>query len=131
MSPQVPNLFEIRRNATDITYSASGIDGKPRLHFDDGERQLDFAGDQLDTEECEIGLMVTAELSFAPDGDTRVLTVVLPHANLPEERADVRIKALVIFTTVRSTIGGPALVHGPLQSYSAKAFRGTARAVAF
>ena len=79
MIPRAPNLYELRRGATCITYSASGIDGKPRLHFEDGERQLDFVGDQLAAEESEIGRLVTVELSFVPDGETRILSVLLPE----------------------------------------------------
>ena len=129
--PVVPNLFELHRGSVSITYSASGIDGRPRLHYEDGDRQLDFTGDQLESEESEIGRLITVELSFVPDGETRVLSVLLPQVNLAEGRSDTRFKGLVIFTTVRSTIGGPRLVRGPLQTYAAKVFRGTARAVAF
>ena len=131
MSPRAPNLYELRRGATCITYSASGIDGKPRLHFEDGERRLDFVGDQLAAEESEIGRLVTVELSFVPDGQTRILSVLLPEVHLPEESADARVKALVIFTTVRSSIGGPAMVRGQVQDYIARHYRGTARAVNF
>ena len=127
----VPNLYEIHRGAISITYSASGIDGRPRLHFEDGNRQLDFTGDEVETYESEIGRLITVELAFIPDGETRVLSVLLPQVNLEESTSETRFKALVVFTKVRSTIGGPSMVRGPLQTYNAKAFRGTARAVAF
>jgi hypothetical protein len=131
MNAKQPNLFELHRGATAITYSASGIDGRPRLHFEDGERQLDFAGEDIGTLDSEIGKQVTVELSRLPDGETRVLTLLLPQVNLPEGRTDARFRGLVIFTTVRTSIGGPALVQGQVQSYSAKIYRGRARAVDF
>jgi hypothetical protein len=131
MNAKQANLFELHRGTISLTYSASGIDGRAHLHVEDGERTLDFSGDQIETSESEIGKLVTAELSFVPDGDTRVLTLLLPQVNLPEGRLDVRIKVPVVFTTVRSSIGGPALVQGQVQTYSAKQFRGTARAVDF
>lgn len=131
MNARKANLFELHRGTTAITYSASGIDGRARLHFEDGERQLDFVGDEIGTMDSLIGKQLTVELSHMPDGETRVLTVLLPQVNLAEGKTDARCKGLVVFTTVRSSIGGPNLVKGQVQSYSAKVFRGTARAVDF
>lgn len=127
----IANLYELHRGATSITYSASGIDGRPRLHYENGDRQLDFTGDEVETHESEIGRLVTVELAFVPDGETRVLSLLLPQVNLAQGTSDERFRALVIFTRVRSTIGGPGLVRGQLQVYNARTFRGTARAVAF
>lgn len=131
MNAKTPNLFELHRGAISITYSTSGIDGRPRLHYEDGERQLDFSGEEIGTWDSTIGKLVTVELSRVADGDTRVLSLLLPQVNLPEGRTDARLKALAVFTTVRSSIGGPALVKGQVQTYTARIFRGTARAVDF
>ena len=68
MNAKTPNLFELRRGAISITYSTSGIDGRPRLHFRDGERQLDFAGEEIGTCDSAFGTLATVELSRVADG---------------------------------------------------------------
>ncbi|MFL6192868.1 MAG: hypothetical protein ACJ75H_01755 [Thermoanaerobaculia bacterium] len=119
------NYFELVRGGTTITFTESNIAGQPLLNFDDGARQLSFMGNQIEQLSSEIGAILTVDLDFIPDLRTDALTVVIPQVNL-KGGAPARFKTVVIFTAIRSSIAGPGLVEGPIQTYTAQTFRGTA-----
>lgn len=77
-----------------------------------------------------VGRLVTATLQQSEDGDTATVSVLLPRVNLSqvgdEGGADTAFEAVAVFTTTRTSIGGPKLVEGPIQSYVAVAMAGTA-----
>jgi hypothetical protein len=66
--------------------------------------------------------MVTLEV--IPDSHELTLTLLLPQINL--ERQDSSFESLAIRTRHLSSIGGPASVKGPLQTYDALPVRGMA-----
>lgn len=78
-----------------------------------------------------IGRLVTAVLRATADGDTNTVTVLLPRVILPqgedEPPPEASIETVAVFTTTRSSIGGPKLVEGPIQLYTTAALSGTAR----
>ena len=69
--------------------------------------------------------MVTVTLEVIPD--SHELTLMLPQINL--ERQDSSFESLAIRTRHLSSIGGPASVKGPLQTYNALPVRGMASQV--
>jgi len=77
-----------------------------------------------------VGRLVTATLAQADDGDTSTVSVLLPSVNLPRVddggAAGAAFEAVAVFTTTRSSIGGPTLVEGPIQSYASAAMAGNA-----
>ncbi|HXO19719.1 MAG TPA: hypothetical protein VOA87_07310 [Thermoanaerobaculia bacterium] len=131
LQPIDSNLFELHRGGTRITYSAGGIDGRAHLHFEEGERQLDFAGDQIEEVDTRVGRLVTVELSFVADGSSEALCLLIPHVNLDSGGGDASCKTVAVRTTLRSRLAGPSGVAGQVESYSAKTVRGTARVVNF
>ena len=76
-----------------------------------------------------IGRLVTAVLRTTPDGDTNTVSLLLPRVNLPagEDAAEARVAAVGVFTTSRSSIGGPDLVEGQIQVHTSATLAGTAR----
>lgn len=123
--------FELRGPA-DITYDL----GSGTLHYRGPTRPplRDFV------EVCEvvpplatpIGHLVTATLRSADDGDSSTVTVLLPEVNLsegaePGSCADAAFETVAVFTTIRSSIGGPGLVEGAIQLYTHAGMEGTAR----
>ena len=62
-----------------------------------------------------------------PDLDTRLLIVLLPEANISE--GPVAVAAIAAVVTVRTSIGGPQLVEGPIQSYAIHPVSASASAV--
>lgn len=125
------DFFELG-GAADITYSLrSGL-----LHYRGPTRppQRDYI-EVVETTpglEMPIGRLVTATLRSAEDGDTSTVSVLLPDINLSaadagSTRLEAAFETVAVWTTIRSTIGGPGLVKGPVQLYTQALLDGTAR----
>ncbi len=126
---QHPNLFVITGAGIEITYSTSNIGGLPLLTYKDKQRALTFQGDEIGQLESEIGQQVTVIIEQTPDLQTVTFTLVLPTINLDQRESHFR--TVGILTTHRTSIGGPDLVKGVLQTYLVKKLKGTARFVIF
>jgi hypothetical protein len=130
--PNQPNLFELTGEYTQIqiTYSTTSITGQPQFHYQDQERDLNVTGDDIRSLDSEIGMLITVTLEVIPDLHTLTLTLLVPQINL-DEGNESSFSTQAILTTHRTSIGGPNLVKGPLQTYEVVALEGTARLVAF
>lgn len=127
--PVQPNMYEFTGKRVKITYSTTSIPGEPRLSYRDRTRTLQFKGDEIRVTPTEIGQLVTVTLEVIPDLRVVTLTLLIPAINL---QSDVVIfKTEAITTTHRTSIGGPALVKGALQSYSTQTLLGEASLVTF
>ena len=124
-----PNLFDLSGGDIRVHYSTSSIAGQPLLTYQDEQRQLSFSGDEIRRAETEIGAQVSVTLEAVPDLHTLSFTLLLPAVRLREGGAQV--EAVGILTTHRSSIGGPQLLEGALQSYSPVTLCGEAQAVLF
>lgn len=125
------NLFTLTgKNDTKIVYSASSLTGEPQLTYRDSTRSLSFRGDDIAVTPSPLGSLVTVVLEVVPDLHTLTATVVLPDINLGD-RQTVPFKTVVILTANLTSIGGPALVLGPLQTYQVAKLKGTAQHVDF
>lgn len=125
-----PNLFQLTGGYTQITYSTTSINGQPRFHYRDQQRDLNVAGDAIRSLETEIGTLVTVTLEVIPDLHTLTATLVVPQVNLSEAN-ESPLTTVAILTTHRTSIGGLGLVEGQLQTYEVVALEGTARLVEF
>jgi hypothetical protein len=125
-----PNLFELAGEYTEITYSTTSITGQPQFHYQDRQRDVNVTGEDIRSLEREIGTQVTVTLEVIPDLHTLTVTLLVPQINLDESN-ESPLSTLAILTTHRTSIGGPGLVEGQLQTYEAAALEGTARLVAF
>jgi hypothetical protein len=125
-----PNLFELTGEYTQITYSTTSITGQPQFHYQDQQRDLTITGDDIRSLGTEIGTMITVTLEVIPDLHTLTLTLLVPQINL-NEGTESSLSTLAILTTHLTSIGGPSLVEGQLQTYEAVALEGTARLVEF
>ncbi len=123
--PREPNTFEFGAYSTRITYATTSISGQPLLHVENGGQTRDFAGAEIRRAVTEIGSLVSVTLESIPDLHVVTMTLVVPAVNLHDDEAPFNTHA--IFTTHRTSIGGPALVQGPLHTYEVRAFRGVAR----
>ena len=128
---QSANLFELHTLTLQINYSSSGLDGKPQLTYHKGSTTLTFRGSQLRQKQTEIGTLVTVTLKTMPDARTIFLTVIIPQVNVADDRPDVQVNVKAIETTSKTSIGGPNLVQGQVQSYKVYSLRGTAKSVLF
>ncbi len=128
-STQEPNHFELKGTGIEVTYSTSSFSGQPQLTYKDKKRILTFQGEEIRQLDSEIGLQVTVTLEQVPDLRTETLTLILPAINL--EVTEIPFQTNAIITTHRTSIGGPDLVKGVLQTYRIKTLKGTARMVIF
>ncbi len=128
--PRRPNSFELSGDyGIEVRYDETSITGRPRLTYKDADRDVSVEGDEIRREETSIGALVSAHVESIPDARVVDVSLLLPTVNLGD--GDAEIEALLIETTARTSIGGPALVTGAIQSYRAHAVRGTARLVQF
>ena len=73
--------------------------------------------------------MVTVTLETVPDLHTITLTLIVPDINLSD--CATEFKTIVICTTHKTSIGGPNLIKGALQTYEVIELQGTASSVVF
>lgn len=123
-----PNRYDLRGASAgvQITYTLSNVIGKSRLVYRGKPREKTFTGSDIRIAESELGTLVTVTLDQVPDLRTVTLTILLPTINLGGTSA-VPFKTTAVRTTIRTSIAGPRLLKGPIQSYENIALEGTAR----
>ncbi len=127
--PIVPNQFDLKGSGITISYSASGIAGKPQLSFKKGRQALDFTGDEIGTTDTSIGTLVTVTIATTVDRGFTSFSFLLPTIQLPSASAKQSFRTIGITTVQRTTIGGP--VKGAQQTYKTVALTGVARKLEF
>lgn len=114
------NHYELTGAGVTGVVDLSGITGSPVFSLEvDGLSVTDGT-----VEAGELGVVLTAVLDAAPDSHTTRLRLVLPEVNLAE--GSVLVAGLAVVVKTRSSIGGPGLVDGALQSYALRPVAGTA-----
>jgi hypothetical protein len=129
--PSAPNLFNLEGDGATISFATSSIAGVPQFSYRDSEHNVSRSGEDIRRLETEIGTLVTIDLAQIPDLQTIKVTLVLPTVNLPQPANVSDLQTIGILTTARTTIGGPNLVVGQIESYRTLYLRGTARKVVF
>jgi hypothetical protein len=125
-----PNLYELACADLLVTYSTSSIDGSPRFSYQDADTNLSASGEEITARPTDLGTEVTVMLETVPDDHTTTLTLLVPGVNLGDE-TESSVDTVLVETTNRTSIGGPRLVEGQLQTYRTTALHGTARLVSF
>ncbi len=126
---QEPNLFELKGMGFRLIYSTTGLGGQPELTMKDKRGTVTFHGEEIRLLKSEVGLQITVTLEQFPDLLTKTLTLILPEINA--DRTETYFLTNAIITINRTSIGGPDLVKGVLQTYHIKPLRGIARIVVF
>ena len=126
-----PNLYELQGDKVRITYSTSSISGQPQFNFSQGRKALHFTGTDIQTGKTLIGTLVTVTIDETPDLKRVLFSLVLPDVNLQQSGKKANIKTIGIITTIKTSIGGPTLTTGALQTYKVKNLAGTAKIVQF
>jgi hypothetical protein len=125
-----PNRYALKGGyQAQLTYETTSFTGEPQLQYSDEKYDVTRRGDEIRSQELEIGTLVTIELEAVPDARVVELGVLVPAVNLDDGSAEVETVAVV--TTERTSIGGPGLVSGQLQTYEVQALSGTAELVEF
>lgn len=123
MAYEAANHFEVTGKGIAAVVDTAGLTGTPVVSLRVDGRTVD--GATLTGTECghEVGAMVDA----APDGFTVWLRLILPEVNVDDEA--VTFAGIAILAKARTSIGGPGLVNGVLQSYELRPVAGTASVV--
>jgi hypothetical protein len=124
------NYFVLNGEQTQITYATTSFTGLPLLTYQGRYGSHSFTGDQIQRQATAIGELVMAgPLETIPDLWEVTLTLLVPEINLIGGGAATPIATVAIITTHHTTIGGPGLVQGALQTYEVVALQGTAQFV--
>lgn len=130
-----PNLFQLHGKSLNISYSSSGLDGKPHFSYQDVHKSLQFTGDEIRTLETEIGLLVTVNLQVTIDSGSTTFSLLLPNVNLDDQVQQGAGMSAPITTEGITTIHRfsliPALNRGQTELYSVVQLTGTAQFVLF
>jgi hypothetical protein len=136
MTVTAPNLYQLVRKGPlatkeplTVTYSTTGIDGRPHLSRTDSSGTQNWAGHAIVVTPSPVGQLVTVVLETIPDLSTTTLTLVIPMINL--SGAPVSFVTQAVTTVNRTSIGGPGLVKGAVQANTFARMSGTARSVVF
>lgn len=125
MTSEKANHYVLSGSGVEGTVDTSSISGKPVVDVRVGDRAVSLP-ELVDT---ELGLEVRGVLEIIPDLREVRLNLILPVVNV--DGPERSFAGLALVTTVRSSIGGPRLVDGPLQDYEIRPVSGTAAAVRF
>jgi hypothetical protein len=119
------NIFEFFGEAIQVSYASRNVLGGPRLSYRDPQRSLTFQGDDIRSQETELGELITVTLEAIPDLRTVTFTVMLPIVTVLPESSGLYIRVPGVTTTTPTTIAGPP--PGPEQLYAVVMLQGMAR----
>lgn len=125
-----PNKFVLNGENFFVTYSTTSLIGVPMLTYRASQKVLTFSGNDIRVLHSEIGDQVTVTIHAIPDLLSVTLTIIIPVINLPGTK-QVQFWTKAIFTTHKTSIGGPDLINGAIQSYRFEAVLGKASFVIF
>jgi len=120
-----PNLFTLNGQGLFVTLALSGIDGKPRLTYQDSSSSQSFSGEQITVEEISIGKVATVTTIRTVDTGYTTFSLVLPVVSATPGQHTV--STIGITTMHRTTLG--AVGHGQLTSYHVTILNGSAKTV--
>ncbi|HLG60691.1 MAG TPA: hypothetical protein VKY19_02085 [Ktedonosporobacter sp.] len=123
-----PNLFELHGHETHITYSTTSTAGKPQLVYRNNEQNYSFSGDEIRTQDSELGTLVSVSLVRTIDQGSTSLTLVVPSVNLAGEQQQ-HIKTLAVVT--KHLVGIQPLQKGARELYHEVSLEGKAELVQF
>ncbi|TAN67821.1 MAG: hypothetical protein EPN17_10635 [Methylobacter sp.] len=129
-SDQAANLYDLQGKDLHISYSTTGIDGKPHFTYQHGKKILNFSGDQIRTVGTEIGTLVTVTIVNTVDTGSTSFSLLIPAVNLDQTTREAPIKTEGI-TTIHKFSVIPAFNSGQTDNYKFSNLTGTAKAVVF
>ena len=128
MAGVTPNLYDLTGDGVTVSYSTSSISGKPLFSYKKGRTSLNFSGDEITTQETEIGDLVSVTIAKTVDRGFTSFSVLIPSIKLPASGKQ-SFRTVGITTVHTTSIGGP--VKGAGETYKTVDLRGSAKAVEF
>ena len=131
LASRIANTYELKsRSGLFVGFSSTSFTGDARFRYVEGKTDLSFRGDEIRIEETSLGTLATVRLEDVPDLEGKDFTLVVPRVNV-EDGGTESVASFGFWTLQRTTIGGPDLVDGQVQSYRTVGLRGTAQALDF
>ena len=118
------NLYQLSGQDLHITYSPTGIDGKPHLTYQDATHTLTFAGDKIQSTQAGLGEIVSVTIRPTVDQGSTTFSLFVPRVNLLQG-ASTSVQTDGITTIHRFSIV-PAFNRGQLDVYTVTPLHGTA-----
>lgn len=122
-----PNLYELSGDGIKVTYTLQPIAGPPQFNYDDGKLSRLFKGDEIRTEDTEVGTLVSVTIHLTPDTGSTSFTVLIPKVGLGQSSSEP-ITTIGITTVHRRRIPGPT-PQGQDDLYTVHPMQGTAQFV--
>jgi hypothetical protein len=119
------NLFELSGDGIQVSFSSTSILGGPILSYRDPQRSLSFQGNDIRSQETELGELITVTLETIPDLRTVTFTLILPIVTVMRQSSGTYIRVPGVTTTNPTTIAGPP--PGPQKLYAVVTLQGTAQ----
>lgn len=114
--------FELSGGEVEVRYLSSQA---PQLNHRDGDAEHAFTAAQLRIEPTVLGSLATGTVESVPDLGDLTVTLAVPDVNLRDGES-AQIETFLVRTRHRTSIAGPSLVDGAVQSYELVPLSGTA-----
>jgi hypothetical protein len=122
-----PNLYQLSGKHLHVTYSTTGVDGKPHFSYQDSHQTLNFSGDEIRSSKNEIGTLISVTIRMTVDTGGTTFSLLLPRVNIPGEQS-VPIQTEGIITLHKFSI---LPMIGQLDFYTVTPLTGSAQRVFF
>src|SRR3954471_17936592 len=77
------NMFSLAGGGLHVSYSTTGIDGKPHFSYQDSLRTLSFRGDEIRVAEVvDLGTVVSVTIARTIDSGSTTFSLLVPRVNL-------------------------------------------------
>ena len=122
-------MFTAAGGGLHVSYSTSGIDGRPHLSYQDRVQSLSFTGDEIRRVEGDLGAVVSVTIVRTVDSGSTSFSLLVPHVNVPPfGSASISTEGI---TTHRAFSIVPGLNRGQRDFYHVIPLHGTASNVEF
>jgi hypothetical protein len=120
-----PNMYQVHGCGIHVSYSTTGIDGKPHFAYQDAQGSHSFSGDQITVSKSPIGELVTVTIRMTVDTGSTSFSLLVPVVNLTGPADPAPIKTEGITTVHRFSVVAP-FNKGQIELYTVTPLVGTA-----
>ena len=124
-----PTSYTLQGLGVHVSYSTTSFKGEPHFDYHDTHITQSFVGDEIRTEQTEIGTLVTVTLMLTVDRGSTTFSLLLPTVNVgPSKSAPIT----TIGITTRHRFAIPASLNlGQTELYTVTQLMGTAEDIDF
>ena len=119
------NLFELFGDSIQVSFSSTNILGGSILSYRDPQRSLFFRGEEIRSQDTELGELITVTLEAIPDFRTITFSLILPTVTVMSQSSGTYIRVPGVTATNPTTLAGAP--PGPERLYAVVMLQGTAQ----